>query len=462
MAEPIDPPSSMQAADAPPGTLRCGFCGGAIDGPFFRAAGRFCCERCAWQIDALHQRNLFSPRHFTLGAVGGLAVAILCAAAWAAITVKAGSRLGFLAVGIGFAIGRTMQVLSSQRRGPHMQILAGVLTLTGILLGGVMLDAYLNYAAAIQAGESPAPGAIMQAALEKLRRQPHLFFAERDLLWTLLAVWIAWSMNRAFRIDLSGPFGAGASAVAQPPPPSAAPTPQDAASEPLSIAILKTVVSMAISIVIYWWFADGDWAFAVGLVGLILVHEMGHVLANVYYGIRAGPPIFIPFLGAVINLRQRPPNAKVEAIIGIGGPVLGTVGALICYGWALKTGSGLLLFLAHFGFFLNLFNLLPVPPLDGGRVTAAISPRVWIVGLVLMGLLVANQIRQGQDVTILLIIIVFALPRIIQTLRSDGHIGPYYDISRSASLSIATAYLLLMAVLGAAYYFTSRQVGGFI
>src|SRR5262245_13660956 len=136
-------------------------------------------------------------------------------------------------------------------------------------------------------------------------------------------------------------------------------------------AILKTGGSMLLSIVIYYYYAGQSWGFAAGFVVLILIHEMGHVIANRYYGLHASPPIFIPFLGAIINLRENPPNAKVEAVVGIAGPVAGTVGALACYAYALRTGSNLALLLAHIAFFLNLFNLLPVPPLDGGRVAAA-------------------------------------------------------------------------------------------
>lgn len=239
----------------------------------------------------------------------------------------------------------------------------------------------------------------------------------------------------------------------QPAPPA---TSAAAPTELLSRGVLKTLVSMAISIAVYTWFLN--WQFAVGLVGLILVHEMGHVFANWHYGLHAGPPIFIPFLGAVINLKQRPPDAKVEAIVGIGGPVLGTVGALVCYALYFQTRSDLLLLMAHFGFFINLFNLLPVPPLDGGRVTAAISPWIWIAGLVIMGGLIYDDIRRGHDVTILLLILVFAIPRIIATLSRGGRSGPYYDISKLASISIGASYLLLLALLAAAYYITSRQL----
>src|SRR5205085_372286 len=103
-------------------------------------------------------------------------------------------------------------------------------------------------------------------------------------------------------------------------------------------------------------------------VVLILVHELGHVAAMRHYGLSASPPIFIPFMGALINLRQPPQDAKVEAVVGIGGPIAGTVGALACYALYLGLPDGSARMLTHqlafVGFALNLFNLLPVPPLD--------------------------------------------------------------------------------------------------
>ena len=226
----------------------------------------------------------------------------------------------------------------------------------------------------------------------------------------------------------------------------------------LGKAVLKTAGSMLLSIVVYYYYGRRDWGFAAGFVFLILIHEMGHVIANRYYGLHASPPIFIPFLGAVINLRESPKNAKVEAVIGIAGPVSGTIGALACYAYALHTGNSMAMFLAHIAFFLNLFNLLPVPPLDGGRVAAAISPWVWILGLLGMGALAADDLMHGQDVSILVLIVVIALPRIILTLQSGGRSGPYYQITRRATWTIATSYLLLLALLGICYYITNRMV----
>jgi Zn-dependent protease len=216
-------------------------------------------------------------------------------------------------------------------------------------------------------------------------------------------------------------------------------------SDSLRVGILKTSVSMVISIAIYAYM--WEWPIAVGFVLLILVHEMGHVVANLAYDLPASAPIFIPFLGAVINLRKMPPDAKIEAIVGIAGPIAGTLGALTCFAWYLGTHSALALILAELGFTINLFNLLPVPPLDGGRVAAAISPWIWILGLVGMGLMILADLQHNQPVGIFVLILVFAIPRIVRTLKPRGRSGPYYAIGRTAPLLIGAAYLALLVLL---------------
>jgi len=127
--------------------------------------------------------------------------------------------------------------------------------------------------------------------------------------------------------------------------------------------------------------------FAVGIVVLIWVHEMGHVLQLRREGIRASAPMFIPFLGAFIGMKEMPKNALAEARVGLAGPVLGTLGGLATVGLYALTLNPLFLGLAFFNFLLNLVNLIPVLPLDGGRAVGALSPVVWVFGLVLMAAL---------------------------------------------------------------------------
>jgi Zn-dependent protease len=144
------------------------------------------------------------------------------------------------------------------------------------------------------------------------------------------------------------------------------------------LKILSTSATMLVSIAAYaliW-----GWQFAVGLVLLLLVHEMGHVIQLRREGIEASAPMFIPFLGAVVAAKSLGEDAAAEARVGLAGPVLGTIGTLVPLAIWLATGAEFWQALTYVGFFLNLFNLLPVLPLDGGRAMAALSPWVWFAG----------------------------------------------------------------------------------
>jgi Zn-dependent protease len=126
------------------------------------------------------------------------------------------------------------------------------------------------------------------------------------------------------------------------------------------------------------------WLFGLGFVVMILIHELGHGWAMKREGLRAGYPLFIPFFGAMIALRDQPRNSLVEARIAIAGPVAGTLAALGATSLFLLTDSRLCLAIAYSGYFLNLFNLVPMSPLDGGRVAKMFSRRMWMVGLAIM------------------------------------------------------------------------------
>ena len=148
----------------------------------------------------------------------------------------------------------------------------------------------------------------------------------------------------------------------------------------LKVKFLGTALSMIVSIGAYALLFP-VW-FAVGFVVLIWIHEMGHVIQLKREGISASAPMFIPFLGAFVALKQMPKNALSEARVGLAGPVLGSLGAFGAWGIYELTQQPLFLGLAYVGFFLNLFNLLPILPLDGGRAIGALSPVFWIVGIV--------------------------------------------------------------------------------
>jgi Zn-dependent protease len=188
----------------------------------------------------------------------------------------------------------------------------------------------------------------------------------------------------------------------------------------------------------------GGWWFGVGLVGLIFVHEMGHVLALRRQGVPASAPLFIPFLGAVIGMKRMPENAWREAEVALAGPVLGSVAAAAVWGAGAYYHSRFLVALAFIGFFLNLFNLIPVVPLDGGRAVAALHPAIW--GLGLTGLVALEILRPSP---ILPLIILLGALELWRRWRSRGlpMFAGYYRVKRWQRLVVGTVYLGLAALL---------------
>lgn len=207
--------------------------------------------------------------------------------------------------------------------------------------------------------------------------------------------------------------------------------------------LLSTGGTMIVSVVMYA-FVYG-WKYAVGFVGLIFVHEMGHYLAAKQKGLDVGAPVFIPFVGAWIALKEMPRNAEMEAYIGFAGPLVGTVGALACYFVAREWNSALLLAISYSGFFLNLFNLIPVPPLDGGRITAVLSPRIWVFGL---PILVAMFIYHPNPM--LVIIAILAIPQVWRSFKTNEDSlteKEYYDVALETKIMYGTYYLVLLIFL---------------
>jgi Zn-dependent protease len=209
---------------------------------------------------------------------------------------------------------------------------------------------------------------------------------------------------------------------------------------------------------------SGDWWFAAGLISLILIHECGHWVANIYYGIRASPPIFLGPLGAVIMLRQPPPNAKIESIMGIAGPVFGTIGALGMFAYWKYSGNMLAHDLCYFGFWLNLFNLIPLPPLDGGRTVAAVSPRIWPLGIAGMIGLGVYRFYNGRlsDFTLFMLVYILmsAWPRVVMTLKFLPQLREYYNVPMSFRVAIgllhaglAIGLYVMMKITGAPWFF---------
>jgi Zn-dependent protease len=208
------------------------------------------------------------------------------------------------------------------------------------------------------------------------------------------------------------------------------------------VKLLTTSGTMLVSIAAYsliW-----GWKFAVGFVALIFVHEMGHVIQLRREGIKASAPMFIPFMGALIWSKSLGQNAYAEAKVGLAGPVLGSLGAAALIPVADASGNNLFRALAFTGFFLNLFNLLPVLPLDGGRAMAALSPWMWFAGY---GLLVAATIAFPNPIMILVLLVGgFETYRRWQA-RGSAKAQEYHRVRPATRAAVAAVYIGLAAAL---------------
>ena len=208
--------------------------------------------------------------------------------------------------------------------------------------------------------------------------------------------------------------------------------------------MLKVGGTMLISM---WFYARFyGWPFALGFVILIFIHEMGHLIAARIMGLKVGAPMFIPFLGAMILLKEMPPNAWVEAVVGIGGPLLGSLGALGAAALYPVTHNGIFLVLGYTGFFLNLFNLVPIVPLDGGRIVSAISPWLWVPGLLI---LVAFLVTHFTEVSIIILfIVIMSVPRVLALFRPQTEqTARYFECTPAQRWIMGVLYFGLVASL---------------
>lgn len=218
--------------------------------------------------------------------------------------------------------------------------------------------------------------------------------------------------------------------------------------------VLGPLISAVISVGAYtllW-----GWPFAALFVAQLFVHEMGHVIELRRQGVKATAPMFIPFLGAVIGMKEMPRDARREAQMAIAGPIAGGLAALALalLGWQLH--SDLLLAAATTGFLLNAFNLLPLTPLDGGRIVAAIHPALWAIGLALMlaafvlthsGILLVFAVLGGMD----------AWHR-WRERRKGGEQAAYYTVRPAVRVAIGVSFLALAGLLALGMDLTAVDV----
>lgn len=201
----------------------------------------------------------------------------------------------------------------------------------------------------------------------------------------------------------------------------------------------STFLSM---ILMLWMYAKlYGFAFGAGFVLLLFVHEMGHYIAAKLIKHNVSLPLFIPFVGAVINLKEMTTNAEAEAKIGLGGPILGSLGAFLCMLLYYPFHKDFLLALAYTGFILNLFNLIPIRPLDGGRAVAAISPWLWLIGLP-----IAIIFLFMHPNPILILILILGIFEIVSQIKNPNK--EYFQVTPMKRVIFALIYFGLLAILG--------------
>jgi Zn-dependent protease len=204
-----------------------------------------------------------------------------------------------------------------------------------------------------------------------------------------------------------------------------------------------TLLTMLIALAVYT--SMFGWQYAAGFIILIFIHEMGHFLAAKQRSLAVSTPTFIPFVGAWIELKDQPMDVETEAYVASAGPLFGTVAATLVYLWGRESESSLLLAIAYAGFFINFFNLIPLSPLDGGRMTAILSPRIWFLGVpIMLGLMFY------RPSPLLVLICVAAIPALKKAWTFDKDAEEnraYYSASAAMKTEYGIFYLGLAGYL---------------
>ena len=209
--------------------------------------------------------------------------------------------------------------------------------------------------------------------------------------------------------------------------------------------------SMALSIAAYA--TKAPLPLVVGFTIIILIHEIGHAVVIRAKGLRAGMMVFIPFIGGAVTLKDQPRSAYDDAQIGLAGPIAGTFASLVIlqiYKW---TNTPLYLAIAAAGFAVNLLNLLPIGMLDGGRISAAVTKWMWVLG---GGALVYKVAKQPNPLMlVILLLVAFQVYASIQREKDDRS---FYDVTISQRAAIAVTYFFLVVFLGHQTWMTLNRL----
>ena len=209
--------------------------------------------------------------------------------------------------------------------------------------------------------------------------------------------------------------------------------------------------SMALSIAAYA--MKAPLPLVVGFALIILIHEIGHAVVIRAKGLRAGMMVFIPFIGGAVTIKDQPRSAYDDAQIGLAGPIAGTFASLVVLQMYKWTNAPLYLAIAAAGFAVNLLNLLPIGMLDGGRISAAVTKWMWVLG---GGALIYKVVKQPNPLMlIVLLLVAFQVYASIQRERDDKS---FYDVTVSQRAAIAVTYFFLVVFLGHQTWMTINRL----
>ncbi len=212
---------------------------------------------------------------------------------------------------------------------------------------------------------------------------------------------------------------------------------------------MTSYVTFALMIAV-WWSMTGSIAVAVGMITMLLIHELGHYYAAKREGVPVSPPVFTPF-GAFI-MTPGHADARQEAYIALAGPVAGSAAALVCFVLGVVTRNALFIQIAHWAFLINLFNLIPLSPLDGGRISMAIDRRMWMVGAPLM---IFAFLQFGVNMFNMLFFGLIAMQAYqdVQQRDQQARYNPrYFAVRQEVRISYIAGYLGLAAFLAWTFF----------
>jgi Zn-dependent protease len=198
---------------------------------------------------------------------------------------------------------------------------------------------------------------------------------------------------------------------------------------------------------------QAPFAVGAGVVVITLIHEIGHAIAIRRKGLRTGFMVFIPFIGGAVTMKNQPHSVYDDAMIGLAGPVAGTIASLVCLQLFKWMNDPLYLLIAFLGFLLNLINLLPIGMLDGGRISAAITKWMWLFG---GGALLYKIVDQPNFLSILIgILAIFQVYASIVREKTDKR---FYEITAAQRAGIALLYFSLVIFLGHQYWMAYERL----